>query len=113
MVVYNVVWTWLVMSVKDQAVAHEGMGLNLGRCLVVIYANNGIIRSQESEWLQNAVNVLICLCSWYGIIANVTKSQTMTYQPRSIWLGMSEEAVVRQCTGVGVSYRELLQRRIL
>ena len=34
------------------------------------------------------------------------------FQPGSIWSGMSEEAVGRQCTSVGASYHERLQIRI-
>ena len=34
-VVINVVWTWLAIAVEDQAVAQEGLGLNVRICLGV------------------------------------------------------------------------------
>ena len=43
MVVDNLVRTWPAMTVKDQAVAHKGLGLNVGRCPGVFYANKVII----------------------------------------------------------------------
>ena len=46
LVVDNVVWTWLVMTVKYQTVAQESLGLNVGRFLVVFYTDNGMIRSR-------------------------------------------------------------------
>ena len=57
--------------------AQEVLGINVGRCLVVFYANNIMIRAQESEWIQNAINVLIDLLYKYSIVANVAKLQTM------------------------------------
>ena len=57
-------------------------------------------------------NVLIGLLRMYGIDKIFAKSQRMTFQPRSLQLVMSEEAVVWRCTGLGVSYHEQLRRRI-
>ena len=37
-VVDNVVWTWLEITAEYQAVAQEGLDLNVGRCLGVFYA---------------------------------------------------------------------------
>ena len=110
-VVGNVVWTWLAMIVKDQAVAQEGLGLNVGRFLRVLYADEGMIGAQDSEYIQNALNVLIGLFWRYGIVANIAKYRTITCQPRTLQSGMSEEAVNRRCTGVGASYCEQLRIR--
>ena len=60
-VVDNVVWTWLVMTVKDQTVQQEGLGLNMGRLLGVFYNDDRMIGARDSEWIQNAHNVLISL----------------------------------------------------
>ena len=49
MVVDNVVRTWMDMTVKDQVLAQEGLGLNVGRRMGVFYANDGMIGSRESE----------------------------------------------------------------
>ena len=53
--------TGLAMTVKDQAAEQDGLGINLGICLGFFYANNGMIGAQDSEWLQNAPNALICI----------------------------------------------------
>ena len=38
LMIYNVESNWLGMTVEDQLVVHGGLGLMVGRCLVVFYA---------------------------------------------------------------------------
>ena len=102
-VVDNVVRMWLEMNAKDQAVAQEGLRLNVGRCLGVFYANYGMVGACDSEWLQKALNIPIGFFRRYGIIANAEKSRTIMCQPEALRLGMLEEAAGQRCTGVGAS----------
>ena len=60
-VVDNVVRTWLEMTVYNQTVVQEGLGLNIWIFLGVFYANDNMIGAQDSEWLQNALNIIISL----------------------------------------------------
>ena len=71
-------------------VAQEGLGLSVGRFLGFFYADYSMVRAQDSEWLQNALNILIGLFRWYDIVINVTKSWTMAYQPGAQRSGMLE-----------------------
>ena len=48
-VVENVIWTWLAMTVEDQRVAHDGMGEVARCCLGVFYANGDMVGSRSSE----------------------------------------------------------------
>ena len=89
MVVDNVIRTCLVMAVKDQRVALDGLGETVGRCLRALYSNNGMVVSRESEWIQHAMNVLVGLFRRYGLAANISKSRTMTFQPGALWVGVS------------------------
>ena len=73
-VVNNVIRIWLDMTVEDQRVAHDKMGETIGRCLAVFYAENGMVVSHESEWLQNEMNVLVGIFRSYGLETNVAKS---------------------------------------
>ena len=73
--------------------AQEGLGLNVGRFLRFLYANIGMIWAWDSEGLKSVLRVIIGLFRLYGIIVNVSKSWTVTYQPGSLRLGMSEKAV--------------------
>ena len=111
-VVDNLVRMWLAMTVEDQVVAQEGLGLDVRRSLGFFYTNDGRTGAEKSEWIQNVIKVLITLFRKYGIIVNVAKYQTMTCQPRALRLGMSEEVVGLQYMGVGLSYCERLQIRI-
>ena len=60
-VVDNMVRTWLLITVEDQTVAQEGLGLNVGIFLRVLYAKDFMIGAQDSEWIKNAHNVFIYL----------------------------------------------------
>ena len=51
MVVYNLVWTWLTLTVEDLTVAQEGLRLNVGIYLGFFFSNNDMVGSQDSEWL--------------------------------------------------------------
>ena len=80
-VVNNVVRTWLTMTVEDQVVAQERLGLNVGRCLVVLYAYYSMIGAWYSEYLRNALNILLGLFWRYGRVVNISNLRTTTYQP--------------------------------
>ena len=73
MVVDNFIRTWLAMTVEDQMVAHDGLRDTVGWFLGVFYAEYGMVRSRDSDWLQHAMNVLFGLFRRYGLSANVSK----------------------------------------
>ena len=61
MVVENIIRTWLAMTVEDQRVDHNGMGEAVGWCLGVFYADDGMVGSIDTEWLQHSINVQVGL----------------------------------------------------
>ena len=81
MVVENVIRTRLSMMVEYQRVYQYGLVETVGRCVGVFYADDGMVGSRDSYWLQHAMNALVDLFRRYGMAANVAKSRTMTYQP--------------------------------
>ena len=60
-VVENIIRTWLAIIVDDQRVAHDRMREAVGRCLGVFYADDGMVGSRDSEWLQHSMNILVGL----------------------------------------------------
>ena len=52
----------------------------LGRCLVIFYADDGMVGSRDPEWIQGPLNVPIDLFRRYRLVANVAKSKAMTFQ---------------------------------
>ena len=98
-VVDNVIKTWLAMTVENQRVYHDGLGVTIRRCLGVFYANDCMVVSRDADLLQHAINVMVGLFQRYGLAANVAKSCTMTYQPGALRLGMSTEANALKCLG--------------
>ena len=71
-----------------------------------------MVVSQDPEWLQGSLNVLIVLFRRYKLVANVAKSKVMTCHPVTLYYGMFEEAVGPCCMGRGAAYRNRSRRRI-
>ena len=71
-VVDDLVGKWLAMTAEDQAVAQEGLVLNVRTCMVLLYSDYSMIGAQDLHWLQNVLNVLIGLFRRYGLVANAT-----------------------------------------
>ena len=82
-------------------VAHDGLGLAVGRCLGLFNAIGSMVGLQDPEWIQGTLNVLIGFFRRYGLVANVTKSNAITFQIEEIRSGMPEVGVGRRCTGRG------------
>ena len=80
---------------------HNGMLEDVRIFLGFFYANDGMVGSRYSEWMQHSMNVLVGLFWRYGLASNVTKSCMMTFQTGELRLGMSEESKALKCTEVG------------
>ena len=61
LVVDNVVHKWLFVTVEDELVAHDGLGLVVGRCMGMFYMDDGMVESREPDCIQGSFNVLISL----------------------------------------------------
>ena len=56
----------------------------------LFYADEGMIRSRVPELIQREINVIIGLFIRFGLMANVEKSKTMTFQPGAICTWISK-----------------------
>ena len=45
------------MTVEDQRVAHDGMGVAVRKCLGIFYSDDSMVGSRDSECLQHSMNV--------------------------------------------------------
>ena len=86
----SVVRHWLLLMVEYGSVVHDGLGHAAGRILGMFYTDDGILVSQDLEWLQGTLNILIGLLWRIGLVANVTKSNTTTCPPGAIISGISQ-----------------------
>ena len=64
----SVVWHWLSMTLEDVTVIHDGLVHEVGRSLEILYADDGLIGSQDPEWLQGGLNVPIGPLLWIGLM---------------------------------------------
>ena len=74
---------------EDESAKHEVLGMTIGRCIGLFYADDGMIGSRYPEWFQEAINVIIELFRRVGLMSNVAKSKIMTCQTGAICMGMS------------------------
>ena len=58
LIVDNVVRKFLALMVEDQLIAQEGLVLVVGRFLELFHNKNGMVGSQDPEWLQGSLNLL-------------------------------------------------------
>ena len=95
------VHNWLALTVEDKLVTHDELVLAVGHSLGLFYTGNDMVGLRDTEWLQEALKVIIGLFRQYGLVTNVSKSKSMTCHLGEIRSGMSEEAVIQRCTGRG------------
>ena len=50
-IVVNVVRNWRELTVEGQLVAHKGLVLTAGRCLVIFYPGDSVVVSWYLKWL--------------------------------------------------------------
>ena len=100
------------MMVEYKLVPHDGLGLTVGRCMVMFYADDGLFGLKKPEWIQGALKMLIGLLRWYILVPNISNSKAMMCLPGEIWSGMSEEALGRKITWRGATYKERLRHWI-
>jgi hypothetical protein len=79
-----------------QVTQHQGL----------FYADDGKVTSRNSEWLQQALDILTGLFLRVGFWTNTTKTKTMTCLPGHIRTLLSSAAYKRRLTGQGDSYRQ-------
>ena len=108
----NFIRAWLAMTVEDHRVAHDGLLDTVRRCLGVFYADECMVVSQDADWLQHLMNVLVGLFQRYGIAANFSKARITMYHAGALRSGMYGEAKALKCTAVGKLYWLRLRRQI-
>ena len=86
----NVVRNWLALMVEGQLVSQEGLGVVVGRSLGLFYNDERVVGSRYPECIHGALNLLISLFFWCGLVANVLNSKAMTCQLGTLQSGMLE-----------------------
>ena len=78
----------MLLTVEDESATNKGLGMSVGWCMSVFYADGGIIEFMDPYWIQGAANVLIRLFRRVRLTANTVKSTTMTCHPGVIPMGI-------------------------
>ena len=76
----SVVRHWILPTVEDLEVIQDRLVHVVGWSLGVFYVNEGLLGLWDPEWMQGALNVLIGMLHWIGLVVNIDKSKTMTCQ---------------------------------
>ena len=112
MVVDVVVHHW-VNGLVDKAEAKGETGREVRHQSAVFYADNGMVVSSESAWLQGAFNALLAIVDRVGLLTNVGKTVSMVCHPcQAGAINRTEEAYGWRVTGMGRSYAERQRERV-
>jgi hypothetical protein len=71
-----VVREWLCQML-DKDIAHDGIGNQVVKILVVFYIDDGLIASHDPFWLLELFDILIGLFEWIGLFTNASKTKVM------------------------------------
>ena len=88
----NVVRNWLQATVPGPA---DSASMTVARRLSMFYADDGIIGSRDSRWLQDSLTVLVSMFRRIGLQTNTAKTRTMNCFPGHIRGAESDEAYTR------------------
>ena len=72
---------WLSLVLPGDRTEFDGLGESVAERLVLFYANDGLLASTNTEWLQMALTCLIGLFERIGLQTNATKMKTMICVP--------------------------------
>ena len=73
---------------EDKAVIEDRLVHAVVHILGVFYADYWILGSQDKEWIQGSLNVLVGMFQGIGLVANIAKLKTMACHPGVIRSGM-------------------------
>jgi Reverse transcriptase (RNA-dependent DNA polymerase) len=101
-----VVRHWLTLTIDNNRVTQQGIGVHVAKKLPLFYADDGLIGTISSQWLTNAFTVLVQLFRQTGLETNFTKTVLMINQPTLHVPNISHTAYHRRTTGEGATYQE-------
>ena len=99
----------MVESVEDQR-GHRQEGRHQNS---LFYADDGMVASLESKWLQGAFSTLVGMFHRLGLKTNAGKMAVMVYRLSQATGTHSETVYRRQTTGAGPYYRERQSSSVL
>ena len=73
---------------KYKSAIHDGLGMAVGISMGMFYADYSLIRLWDQYWLQGDLNLLIRLIQRVGLMDNIKKYKTTTFQLWAIHTGM-------------------------
>ena len=103
MAVDSAVCHWVSLALEDESNIHEVLGMWLVHCMGLFYSADLVIGYRDPKWFQGGTNVLVELFRRVGLMANVSKSNTMTFHPGAICTGVSDKAFSCRSKGEGVT----------
>ena len=111
-VVDAIIRYWLLIVSDEGYGAFEGLGDRIRKLQALFYADDGLLASRSSEFLQRAFDCLIGLFERVGLKTNTSKTKAMTCFPGHISGSMSSRAYKRRMQGEGESPRARKRRRV-
>ena len=105
---------WLMLAIDDNGnVLEAGLGPTVADKLALFYADDGVVSSTESQWIQRTIDVLLGLFQRIGLKCNVQKTHMMVCYPTLRHNEISGTAYKRRLTGEGDTYRQRKGQKVV
>jgi hypothetical protein len=94
-----------------ESTSSDGGGAINDEITDMLYADDGLLASNQPDILQGGTDYLVDLFERVGLNANTSKTKAMTCEPRPEHGPISDHAYKRRMTGYGFSYKTRQRRK--
>jgi hypothetical protein len=78
----TIIRVWKVGATDGHITSSDGGGAIRDDITAMMYIDNGLLASNQPDILQGGTNYLVDLFERVGLIANISKTKSMTCEPR-------------------------------
>jgi hypothetical protein len=103
---------WKVGVTDSHITSSDGGGATQEDIAAMIYADDGLLASNQPDILQGGTDYLVDLFERVGLNANTSKTKSMTCEPQPEQGPISDHAYKRRMTGYGFSYKTRQRRKV-
>jgi exonuclease III len=107
-----IIRAWKVGVTYGHITSSDGEGAINEEITAMLYANDGLLASNQPDILQGGTDYLVDLLQRVGLNANTSKTKSMTCEPRPEQGPISDHAYKRRMTGYGFSYKTRQRRKV-
>jgi hypothetical protein len=107
-----IIRAWKVGVTDGHITSSGGVGATQEEIAAMLYADDGLLASNQPDILQDRTDYLVDLFERVGLNANTSKTKSLTCEPRPEQGPISDHAYKRRMTGYSLSYKICQRRKV-